>query len=223
MKLEILLNNTEDLIYEKYILTQIPLFAAESFLWDCQELTCISTLNCDVDNRIKYKFEYESYDEPIRSKLDRWTNKICPIKIVDKIDKSEIIDETESVGRTESVASFMTSKSNRSHLSVKKLFNTAKKFNQEETHTELEKLEDINIVTIPQPIPIPDLDPPREIPVDERILRTRKEKQKANQQREEEEKRKRFESIETNKGQEGDGRGKGSNLQSRNDREGKNK
>lgn len=103
--------------------------------------------------------------------------------------------------------SMVTGKSNRSHLSVKKLFSSAKKLNQEEGQEEEKAL---NIVEdlLPQPIPIPDLEPPREIPVDERILRTRKEKQKANQQREEEERRKRRESQETAKGSEGDNRGK---------------
>jgi hypothetical protein len=76
---------------------------------------------------------------------------------------------------------------------------------------------------LPQPIPIPDLEPPREIPVDERILRTRKEKQKANQQREEEERRKRLEITDASKGLEGDSRAKNSALQSRNSGDIKNK
>lgn len=47
-----------------------------------------------------------------------------------------------------------------------------------------------------KPIPIPDIEPPREIPVEERILRDRKEKQKANLEQQALERKARFDAIE---------------------------
>jgi hypothetical protein len=74
------------------------------------ELTNIATLNYEQDPPYLNKYEYDSCDEPIRPNKDSWTTRICPVKIVEKFDASDIFSEPD--------LSFTTSKKSLKSSSV---------------------------------------------------------------------------------------------------------
>ena len=96
---------------------------------------------------------------------------------------------------TESGISFSSKKSMknsiRSHGTSRfKSTKTVKKLNlnKEKDKDLIEENLDMDPEPVNEQVPLTDLTPPREIPIEEKILRDRKEKQKVNQEREQEEK-----------------------------------
>ena len=200
---EYILRQVEEIEYEKYILTQIRPYASESIAVSLEEVIDLNYISRDEDNHYKTRYEYDSLDEPIRPKIDRWTNNICPVKIVDKFEVSdyevnETYYKTESFASSKSHKTQKTQKTTRPATAMKKATSTYSRLKKEEENEDIDENElahkpvplDLGnqcpwIITFILIFPVA---PPREIPIEEKILRERKEKQKLNQQREEEEK-----------------------------------
>ena len=108
--LEHVLANVNAIEYEKYIQSQTKPYAVEHVIYNSTELTQFNTINMDSDKNYFTKYEYESLDEPIRPKTDRWTSNICKVKVVEKIDYSDFDFINENLILSESFITHKTSK-----------------------------------------------------------------------------------------------------------------
>lgn len=85
--------------------------------YEIAELTEIGTINYDQDPPYLNKYEYDSCDEPIRPQTDRWTSRICPMKVVEKFDVSDIFSD-QDMSFTTSKKSFKSSTINHTQTKM---------------------------------------------------------------------------------------------------------
>jgi len=227
------MNEAEAIFYEKFINSQIRPYSSESIGVNLFEIVYMNNLKHDQDFSNIAIFEYESCDEPVRPKIDRWTTRNCPVKTVEKIEYSDF-DITDAqmfklnIGnemgsspgkQTDSGFSFTSKVSMKSSIkssggkssirgskigsmmgSMKVIpgskfkntqvsrkdsskTNTVRKNSFYTKNVDSEECKPVELELEFQPVPLNDIEPPRKIPIEEKILRDRKEKQKANEQR----------------------------------------
>lgn len=85
--------------------------------YEIAELTGIGAINYDQDPPYLNKYEYDSCDEPIRPQTDRWTSRICPMKVVEKFDVSDIFSDAD-MSFTTSKKSFKSSTINQTNAKM---------------------------------------------------------------------------------------------------------
>jgi hypothetical protein len=106
----------------------------------------LNYISRDEDNHYKTRYEYDSLDEPIRPKIDRWTNNICPVKIVDKFEVSdyevnETYYKTESFASSKSHKTQKTQKTTRPATAMKKATSTYSRLRKEEENEDIDENE----------------------------------------------------------------------------------
>jgi hypothetical protein len=153
---ELIIDKVNEINYEKFIQTQIRPFAIETIEMSLEEMVEMTTMRLDTDKLWETKYEYDSLDEPIRPKADRWTSRVCPLNTVEKIEISEF-DPSETMYKTESIGSFRshkTVKSNKSSNLKLTLKKTGISFKP--TKEENDKLDSNTILAeeVPKPIPL---------------------------------------------------------------------
>ncbi|CAI2387903.1 unnamed protein product [Moneuplotes crassus] len=205
------LKQANDEIYDKYIEAMAKPYSAESIGLDCYEVAHLGNIIYDKNMLVLNSYEYESLEEAVRPKIDRWATRNCPVKKVDKIEFSDLdIQElnmfgVETISETTqgpekftisfggSILSRRSSQQSiisRSSIKLKSRKHTKKRQSMENSlEPESPKPEDLDPKEEPKHVQIPlnDLPSPREIPLEEKLLRDRKNKQEANKQKKEKE------------------------------------
>lgn len=199
------MQKTEAEIYDKHIQKWIKPYSWESIGIGSFELVHLGYFLYDSISQNIDDFEYESIEEPIRPKIDRWASRNCPVHKVDRIEYSDFdLDDinmfaNDTFGATTNSPEKLSGSPGVSIISKKSILSNKQSFRSHSKSTVKFKSlkiskknssndlkpegEDVEIEKPPEhpQIPLEDLPQPREIPIEEKLLRDRKEKQKANQ------------------------------------------
>ncbi|CAI2359537.1 unnamed protein product [Moneuplotes crassus] len=199
------LKQTEGVIYDRYIKEMAKPYSLEFIGIHLCELVLLGQVRYDKIASKMGDYEYESIEEPIRPKIDRWVSRNCPVQKVDKIEYSDFdIDElnmfqldilagvthSHEKGNSFIDASTISKKSGKNSLKSKSTmkFKHKKLFKRVESKEEKVNGGDLDLKNEPAhpQFPLEDLAPP-EVSIEEKRLRDRKDKQEVNQLKKEQE------------------------------------